>query len=320
MTVPTFTEMSPETDCACPGCARHRNAYRRQGWRYAAPAHRRAAALVTLGGVSLTGIAAEQATAATGQEQAGSVAAAPATAASVVHDQTAGRTSASAISRSEILRRAQGWVDQRVPYSMNSTWRDGYRQDCSGFVSMAWRLDGSEWTGSLAAQGVRISKDELRPGDILLFHNASNPGAGSHVVLFAGWANANGTAYVAYEQTRPRTVKRTNPYAYYSHSGAYVPYRYRNVVEDGATEPGGSGSAAFPGAGSFGPGRHGAHITRLGERLVAKGYGRYYREGPGPGWSGADRRNVEAFQRAQGWTGADADGYPGPETWRRLFS
>ncbi|WP_455753306.1 recombinase family protein [Streptomyces bobili] len=29
---------------------------------------------------------------------------------------------------------------------------------------------------------------------------------------------------------------------------------------------------------------------------------------------------VADFQRAQGWTGSDADGYPGPETWRQLFS
>ena len=39
-----------------------------------------------------------------------------------------------------------------------------------------------------------------------------------------------------------------------------------------------------------------------------------------PRWSEADRRNVEAFQRAQGWRGGAADGLPGPETWRRLFA
>lgn len=76
----------------------------------------------------------------------------------------------------------------------------------------------------------------------------------------------------------------------------------------------------FPGAAYFRLGQSNAYVTMLGQQLVRRGYGRYYTEGPGPRWSEADRRNVEAFQRAQGWTGDDADGYPGPETWRRLFS
>lgn len=53
---------------------------------------------------------------------------------------------------------------------------------------------------------------------------------------------------------------------------------------------------------------------------MKKGFGTYYTSGPGPRWGEADRRGVEAFQRAQGWRGGAADGWPGPETWRRLFS
>ncbi|MFD5251342.1 peptidoglycan-binding protein [Streptomyces bobili] len=77
---------------------------------------------------------------------------------------------------------------------------------------------------------------------------------------------------------------------------------------------------AFPGRRHFRPGANNRFVTLLGQRLVKKGYGKHYSVGPGPKWSEADRRAVEAFQRAQQWTGADADGYPGPETWRRLFS
>ena len=62
------------------------------------------------------------------------------------------------------------------------------------------------------------------------------------------------------------------------------------------------------------------YVTELGKQLVKKGFGKYYTTGPGPRWGEPDRRNVEAFQRAQGWRGGAADGYPGPETWRRLFS
>ncbi|MFF9284875.1 peptidoglycan-binding protein [Streptomyces griseosporeus] len=77
---------------------------------------------------------------------------------------------------------------------------------------------------------------------------------------------------------------------------------------------------AFPGRDKFRPGANNAYVTQLGKQLVKKGYGRFYKVGPGPKWTDADRRAVEAFQRAQHWTGADADGYPGPETWRRLFT
>ncbi|MFI5802982.1 peptidoglycan-binding protein [Streptomyces sp. NPDC051561] len=76
----------------------------------------------------------------------------------------------------------------------------------------------------------------------------------------------------------------------------------------------------FPGKGYFRPGAKNSHVTVLGRQLVAKGYGRYYSQGPGPSWTNSDRTAVQAFQKAQGWTGTDADGYPGPSTWSRLFS
>jgi hypothetical protein len=69
---------------------------------------------------------------------------------------------------------------------------------------------------------------------------------------------------------------------------------------------------------NYGPGHSGAHITWLGDRLVTHGYGRHYRTGPGPVWGDADKLNVRDFQRAQGWTGNDADGFPGRETLKRL--
>ncbi|MFE9553122.1 peptidoglycan-binding protein [Streptomyces sp. NPDC006703] len=76
----------------------------------------------------------------------------------------------------------------------------------------------------------------------------------------------------------------------------------------------------FPGESAFGDGKVNDSILLLGQQLVRKGYGQHYRVGPSRDWGEADRRNTEDFQRAQGWTGSDADGYPGPETWRRLFS
>ncbi|MFD4933446.1 peptidoglycan-binding protein [Streptomyces virginiae] len=76
----------------------------------------------------------------------------------------------------------------------------------------------------------------------------------------------------------------------------------------------------FPGRDKFGPGKSNSSITLLGQALVRKGFGGFYTSGPGPKWSEADRKNVEAFQRAQGWTGTSADGLPGPQTWNLLFA
>ncbi|SCD45387.1 NlpC/P60 family protein, partial [Streptomyces sp. TverLS-915] len=225
-----------------------------------------------------------------------------------------GAASPGTVTREEIIDRARTWLAAKVPYSMSAYRSDGYRQDCSGFVSMAWDLRSNQWTGSLASFGERITKDELQPGDMLLFHNAQDPEDGSHVTLFGGWADAAHTKYTAYEQTPPRTRSRTTPYAYWTNSSRYIPYRPKNLASGSA----GPRSSAFPGAVAFGPGKAGAHVTRLGEMLVARGAGRYYRIGPGPRWTEADRRATAAFQRAQGWRGTGADGIPGPRTWAYL--
>jgi hypothetical protein len=108
-------------------------------------------------------------------------------------------------------------------------------------------------------------------------------------------------------------------------------------VQKGAPRPGGStgnpsagsggGPSAkpkpmppFPGSSYFGPGKANAHITLLGKQLVKKGFGRHYTSGPGPKWSEADRKNVADFQRSRPELRGDADGLPGPLTWRLLFS
>ncbi|MEU6755961.1 peptidoglycan-binding protein [Streptomyces sp. NPDC046685] len=76
----------------------------------------------------------------------------------------------------------------------------------------------------------------------------------------------------------------------------------------------------FPGRDKFGPGKNNAHITALGEQLVKKGFGRHYTSGPGPKWSEADRKNTRDFQLSRSELSADADGLPGPLTWKLLFS
>jgi hypothetical protein len=98
--------------------------------------------------------------------------------------------------RNTIISRAQSWVNAHVPYNQGGQY-GGYREDCSGFVSMCWETAKPGYvTSTLHEVSHPISKEALQPGDALLC-------ASEHVVLFGGWANAAKTEYTAYEETRP---------------------------------------------------------------------------------------------------------------------
>lgn len=223
--------------------------------------------------------------------------------------------------RAEIINRAKTWVAAQVPYSMEKYWSDGYRQDCSGYISMVWNLRSNEWTGSLDRFADPIDRTELQPGDILLFHNPANPTRGSHVTIFGGWTDYTHTSYIAYEQTKPRTRKQATPLAYWENSDRYLAYRYKGVVSGGTGSAGSGATAApYPGAAHFGPGANNPYVTQLGKLLVSRGGKKFYAKGPGPRWGDADRRATQAFQQAQGWKGRAADGLPGPRTWTLLVS
>ncbi|MCX4686721.1 peptidoglycan-binding protein [Kitasatospora purpeofusca] len=326
-----FDEVEPDDDCICGGCAA-----RRRARRHAAPVHegghaaarsvrRRAAVLMAAVGTALGGGAVGAATAApvptpggpavprvdTPQGEVGGLYGESAT-----EERTA---AAQPVTRASIIERAQRWVDQKVPYSMSRYWSDGYRQDCSGFVSMAWGLGSSQTTWTLPDFAERITKAELQPGDVLIHNDPASPRSGSHVTVFGGWTDAARTRYVAYEQTSPGATRRVTPYAYWSNSATYVPYRYKALTTGGGSSDG-AAATAFPGADKFGPGADNAFVTRLGEMLVRRGGGRFYTEGPGPRWSESDRRATEAFQLAQGWRGGEADGVPGKDTWDYLVN
>ncbi|MEV0962176.1 peptidoglycan-binding protein [Streptomyces sp. NPDC049910] len=234
----------------------------------------------------------------------------------------AGTAGLRTMARADIVSRAKRWVNAKVPYSMSRYWADGYRQDCSGYVSMAWHLPGNEWTGSLAEFGTRIERKDLQPGDILLFHNAGDPSQGSHVTIFGGWADGAHTKYVAYEQAKPHTRRQITPMAYWSNSGQYEAYRYKalkGVAPADGQLAGGEGTV-FPGAGLFGPGEDNAYVALLGRLLAGYGFDVDGTAGPGSRWGEEHRQATRAFQRAQGWTGAEADGAPGPDTWSLLVN
>ncbi|MFJ5773898.1 peptidoglycan-binding protein [Streptomyces sp. NPDC093094] len=76
----------------------------------------------------------------------------------------------------------------------------------------------------------------------------------------------------------------------------------------------------FPGRKFFQPGEVNDHVLVLGKQLVKRGFGHHYRVGPSRSWGEADRLNVRDFQKSRPELRGDADGSPGPLTWRLLFS
>ncbi|MFI2189247.1 hypothetical protein [Streptomyces sioyaensis] len=142
--------------------------------------------------------------------------------------ETAPDTSGLPGERKDIIDRALERVNHRIGYSQSAT-TNGYRDDCSGFVSAAWGLEppGLNTYGLMGNNTAHaITKDDLQPGDALI--------AGDHTVLFGGWADKEHTKYIALEDNGSQgTVSHVIPYPYYSGDAAhersigqpYVPYR-----------------------------------------------------------------------------------------------
>lgn len=144
-------------------------------------------------------------------------------------------TSASAISRTEVLARAQTRIDAPVPYSQTKYYA-GYRTDCSGYVSSCWKTGTSWSTSSFYKVSHTIKASQLLPGDALLKK-------GYHVRLFYGWLDEEHTQYVAYESAYGQIAGcRIHSLAEDLKFG-YVPTRYdkisgtissRNLLKNGA--------------------------------------------------------------------------------------
>jgi hypothetical protein len=125
---------------------------------------------------------------------------------------------AHAITRAQVIARASNWVRLRLGYSRHSYF-GGYRRDCSGMVSMAWRLKRSYTSRTIASRAIRIPIGRLQPGDAV-----RTPG---HVAIFARWANRRAGTYVALEQSGRRVgaIRRVR------HLGrGAVALRYRGIT------------------------------------------------------------------------------------------
>jgi hypothetical protein len=131
-----------------------------------------------------------------------------------------------------VFARARSWLTAwsggPVPYLSSNAPADllnGYRRDCSGYVSMALGLPGPGLnTVDLAARSTVLTKIDLQPGDLMI-----NPAFDlqGHVVLFERWADTSMSRYWGYEQSGDGgTHYHRIPFPYY---GTYPmkPYRLR---------------------------------------------------------------------------------------------
>ena len=162
------------------------------------------------------------------------------------------------VSGADVILRARGWMRARpaVPYSQLHRFlnpsdfygdnagddpANGWREDCSGFVSYAWGLPGPGYVTSTMLGITRvISWSALQPGDALLI-----PG---HVALFARWDDAAHSTYTLWEEadSQSGTVARSGISRTDSYWSTYAPVRYNGIKApsvpgdyngDGRTDP-----------------------------------------------------------------------------------
>ncbi|MDG9717049.1 peptidoglycan-binding protein [Streptomyces sp. DH24] len=220
---------------------------------------------------------------------------------------------AAPVTRAEVLRRAATWLTANnggpVPYSQTKVWSDGYRQDCSGYVSMTLGLwkPGPNTVGLAGDRSLTtpISLGSLQPGDLLIDADGSN--TTRHVVIFEKWTDSSRSSYWAYEQRGTYgTTHRTLSYGLSSGS-EYKPYRPVNI-SDSTTPPPSTGS--WP---TLARGASGTDVKTAQYLLSGRGY-RLAADGAfGPDTDA----KVRAFQQAKGLA---VDGVIGPRTWSALIS
>jgi hypothetical protein len=128
-------------------------------------------------------------------------------------------SAAHAITRPAVLKRANHWIKRRVGYSQHAYY-GGYRRDCSGFVSMAWKLKRSYTSSTIRRETRRISWRALRPGDAVRRRG--------HVEIFGGWKNERHRRYWALEEEgrgKP-ALRRVKQF-----KRGYSALRYRRIEE-----------------------------------------------------------------------------------------
>lgn len=218
-------------------------------------------------------------------------------------------------------------------YHKSRTWRDiGYTlaADQGGRL---WMLRSSSWRGNMVgahcASPANRDANEEYVGVLLILGDEEKPSDAMidavrdwyHNKFLAGWPD--------------RDDVRVHGDVYGAQTTCAGPY-VRAALDELIATPGSGGGdpepdpeppswdgESFPGRDAFRLGEQHDATVLLDKRLIAHDYTRY-NDGdgyqPGPTYTRFTRENVREFQEAQGWTGDDADGFPGPVTWERLMA
>ncbi|GAB2591729.1 hypothetical protein Aab01nite_38640 [Paractinoplanes abujensis] len=133
------------------------------------------------------------------------------------------------VSRDTVMTRAKDWFNRNVPYDdTSSAWdvNEGkrYRQDCSGFVSMAWKLRTSKTTRTLDQVSHVINWNDLLRGDALVHYD-------DHAVLFDKWVDADTKAdFWVYEESNPTNdMNHRKINVRDIRNDGFKPYRYDGI-------------------------------------------------------------------------------------------
>jgi hypothetical protein len=133
------------------------------------------------------------------------------------------------ITRATVMSRAKDWYSRGVPYSQTSTAWDAnggkkYRQDCSGFVSMAWKIKVSKTTWTLDDVSHVINWNDLLPGDAVVYPH-------HHAVVFDKWVDADAKAdFWTYEEyDTPHDMEHIKRHVVTVRDAGYQPYRYDGI-------------------------------------------------------------------------------------------
>lgn len=125
--------------------------------------------------------------------------------------------------RQEVLRRASVLLD--VPYVWGGSSEEAV--DCSGYVVLAWQTPWRHWTDSFMLASSVVAKDELLPGDILVWEASDHPYGWGHARMFAAWADVAHTRLWVFEAAPPRAI-----YHVVSWDAKYTPMRYDELATE----------------------------------------------------------------------------------------
>ncbi|QFG07929.1 endolysin [Streptomyces phage Intolerant] len=222
--------------------------------------------------------------------------------------------------------KVQAWYRSRngSAYSGNFAWCDAsitwaavqsgnYDAVCHGTdfaytVAHAARFQAKgEWHTDIAG---------IQRGDIVFFDWAgtNSVGAIDHVGIVT---SVSGSTVYTIEGNIGNVCARKVRYSNY-----IVGYgRPKYAAESKPSGSTGSGSTVkyqpFPGASWFKASPKSSIVTRMGKRLVAEKCSAY-KSGPGPQWTTVDKASYQKWQKKLGYTGSDADGWPGKTSWDKL--